>query len=123
MAQYDLTSKISENLDRHLVAPLLEFLAAQNVCVVGSCLYFWIRSYLNLKWSLCLSNVFFIVLQIYHQQEVLQSKLDLLSETKMVDYAIDVFKKLHADKEVPKVRLYYWINGFLCFGTCLKAKC
>jgi len=68
MAQYDLTSKISQNLDRHLVAPLLEFLAAQN---------------------------------IYNQQEVLQSKLDLLSETKMVDYAIDVFKKLHQDKEVP----------------------
>ncbi|OXA62558.1 eukaryotic translation initiation factor 3 subunit E-B [Folsomia candida] len=68
MAQYDLTSKISQNLDRHLVAPLLEFIAGQN---------------------------------IYNQQEVLQSKLDLLVETKMVDYAIDVFKKLHPEKEIP----------------------
>lgn len=31
MAQYDLTSKNGQYLDRHLVAPLLEFLAAQNV--------------------------------------------------------------------------------------------
>lgn len=44
-------------------------------------------------------------LQLYNQHEVLQSKLNLLSETKMVDYAIDVFKKLHADKEIPPVSL------------------
>jgi translation initiation factor 3 subunit E len=31
MAKYDLTNKIGQYLDRHLVAPLLEFLAAQNV--------------------------------------------------------------------------------------------
>jgi len=68
MAQYDLTNKIGQYLDRHLVAPLLEFLAAQST---------------------------------YNTQEVLQSKLDLLSETKMMDYVIDVFKKLHSNEEVP----------------------
>jgi len=69
MAQYDLTGKIGQYLDRHLVAPLLEFLVAEN---------------------------------IYNANDVLQSKLSLLTETKMVDYAIDVFKKLHSDQEVPQ---------------------
>jgi len=69
MAQYDLTNKIGQYLDRHLVAPLLEFLAAQS---------------------------------IYNNQEVLTSKLNLLSETKMMDYVIDVFKKLHPNEEVPQ---------------------
>jgi len=69
MAQYDLTNKIGQYLDRHLVAPLLEFLAAQS---------------------------------IYDNTEVLQSKLDLLGETKMMDYVIDVFKKLHKNETVPQ---------------------
>ncbi len=47
-----------------------------------------------------------MILQLYNPQEVLQSKLDLLTETKMVDYAIDVFKKLHPDKEIPPVSFY-----------------
>jgi len=47
--------------------------------------------------------MFGICIQIYNNQEVLQCKLDLLSGTKMVDYVIDVFKKLHPNQEVPEV--------------------
>jgi hypothetical protein len=36
----------------------------------------------------------------------LQGKLNLLGETKMMDYVIDVFKKVHPDGEVPAVDCY-----------------
>jgi len=42
--------------------------------------------------------------QLYNNQEVMVSKLNLLSETKMMDYVIDVFKTVHPNEETPKVR-------------------
>ncbi|XP_038057316.1 eukaryotic translation initiation factor 3 subunit E-A-like isoform X2 [Patiria miniata] len=68
MAEYDLTSKIGQYLDRHLVFPLLEFLSVK---------------------------------EIYHERDMLEGKLNLLSNTKMVDYIMDVYRSLHPDKEVP----------------------
>ncbi|XP_050312157.1 eukaryotic translation initiation factor 3 subunit E [Anthonomus grandis grandis] len=68
MAQYDLTSKIGQYLDRHLVFPLLEFLSAK---------------------------------EIYDETEVLKAKLDILSKTNMIDYAIDIRKQLYPHEEGP----------------------
>nr|QBH73840.1 eukaryotic translation initiation factor 3 subunit E [Franklinothrips vespiformis] len=69
MAKFDLTFKLGQYLDRHLVFPLLEFLSAK---------------------------------QIYNENELLQAKLDILSKTNMVDYAIDIRKQLMPKDEVPE---------------------
>ena len=40
-------------------------------------------------------------LQIYPAAEVQQAKLNLLSKTNMVDFAMDIHKTLHTNEEVP----------------------
>ncbi|XP_044735036.1 eukaryotic translation initiation factor 3 subunit E isoform X3 [Chrysoperla carnea] len=69
MAKYDLTSRMVQYLDRHLVFPLLEFLSAK---------------------------------EIYDENELLQAKLDILSKTSMVDYAIDIRNQLYPNDPVPE---------------------
>jgi len=68
MAEYDLTYKISQYLDRHMIFPLLEFLSSHK---------------------------------IYDEKDTLVVKLDLLSNTNMVDFAMDCYKNLNPDSEVP----------------------
>ena len=69
MAAWELTSKLGPFLDRHLVIPLLEFLAVKK---------------------------------IYDETDLLRGKLELFSNTSMVDFIIDVHKTLYPDQEVPK---------------------
>ncbi|XP_049860798.1 eukaryotic translation initiation factor 3 subunit E [Schistocerca gregaria] len=40
--------------------------------------------------------------QVYDETELLQGKLDILSKTNMVDYAIDIRRQLYPDQDVPE---------------------
>ncbi|KAL3868746.1 hypothetical protein ACJMK2_041512 [Sinanodonta woodiana] len=68
MAEFDLTTRMGQYLDRHLVFPLLEFLSVK---------------------------------ELYDEKEMLKGKLELLSNTNMVDFAMDVHKNLYPDQDVP----------------------
>lgn len=57
-------------------------------------------SELHQKHSSEICNLF---LQIYDESELLQVKLDILSKTNMVDYAIDIRKQLYPNEEIPEV--------------------
>lgn len=122
MAKFDLTSRMTKYLDRHLVAPLLEFLwakkvrertfdlydhRAQSVRFVVRQVQRRTRARESFTRSLRqLEHDFYnrvLSFQIYNENEILQVKLDILNKTNMMDYVIEIYKQLNPDKEVPEV--------------------
>jgi translation initiation factor 3 subunit E len=72
----DLTGVISGFLDRHLVMPLLDF----------------VQCHPNME-------------GVYRREDVLQAKLDLLSNTNMLDYAIEIHHELRGADVAPPTAL------------------
>lgn len=72
MPEYDLTNKVAEHLDRHMIFPLLEFLSSRK---------------------------------IYDDKSILAMKLELLTKTNMVDFAVDCYKNLNSEDEIPERKL------------------
>jgi translation initiation factor 3 subunit E len=72
IAQYDLTSVIGQYLDRHLALPLVEFLEGSDEPKRAA---------------------------LYDEKTIQTGKLALLSETNMVDFALDMHKDLYPDQE------------------------
>jgi translation initiation factor 3 subunit E len=71
--QWDLTSKVSPFLDRHMMFPLLEYL--DSLISSGTC--------------------------AYPSKDVATARLALLGPTHMVDYAMDIYQQLHPNSTIP----------------------
>ena len=72
MPEYDLTNRIAQHLDRHMIFPLLEFLSSRK---------------------------------IYDEKSILTMKLELLNNTNMVDFAVDCYRNLNDDAEIPERKI------------------
>lgn len=82
MPEYDLTTKVAEHLDRHMIFPLLEFLSSRK---------------------------------IYDDKSILTMKLELLNKTNMVDFAVDCYKNLNQEDEIPE-RKWTLILALTCLN-------
>lgn len=69
MPEYDLTSRIAQHLDRHMIFPLLEFLSSRKM---------------------------------YDEKSILTMKLELLNNTNMVDFAVDCYRNLYDNADIPE---------------------
>jgi translation initiation factor 3 subunit E len=75
LEQWDLTSKNSSYLDRHMMFPLLEYLDGLIEADKIS----------------------------YSSKDVAAARLSLLRPTHMVDYAVDIYKSVHGESaEIPE---------------------
>lgn len=76
LEQWDLTSRVSPYLDRHMMFPLLEYLD-----------------------TLILEKGMFS----YSVKDVAAARLSLLRPTHMVDYAMEIYKSIHGETaEIPR---------------------
>lgn len=49
--------------------------------------------------------------QLYAEDEILKAKIELLSQTNMVDYAMDIHKTLYHTEEVPQGRIFFPLSS------------
>nr|XP_042913456.1 eukaryotic translation initiation factor 3 subunit E-like [Parasteatoda tepidariorum] len=87
MAKWDLTPKIAQYLDRHLVFPLLEFMSVK---------------------------------EIYDERDMLLAKLDIVRNTKMIDFAIDCHKLLYPGTNIPEGKGSFLPTFYNKFYHCVS---
>lgn len=86
MPEYDLTSRIAQHLDRHMIFPLLEFLSSRKM---------------------------------YDEKSILTMKLELLNNTNMVDFAVDCYRNLYDNADIPE-RMNESINNLIIISIDLE---
>ena len=86
MPEYDLTSRIAQHLDRHMIFPLLEFLSSRKM---------------------------------YDEKSILTMKLELLNNTNMVDFAVDCYRNLYDNADIPE-RMNESINNLIILSIYLE---
>lgn len=58
---------------------------------------------MSLKGSLFHGYDLFLILQIYNENEILQTKLNILNKTNMVDYILEIRQQLNISEEESEV--------------------
>lgn len=92
MAEFDITSKVASKLDPHLFLALLDFIEQKSV----RCLPLFLIS------PSC-SYLLNPPKKIYQEKEILETKVELLKKTKLVDFHIEIYKRLHKIPESEEV--------------------
>ena len=51
--------------------------------------------------------------ELYPDEQILKSKIELLNKTNMIDYAMDIHKSLYHTEDVPEGNFFFFICGIL----------
>lgn len=51
--------------------------------------------------------MFYLLIQIYKQHDVLVAKLQILNRTNMIDYAVDIRQALYPNEPIPGVCIFF----------------
>ena len=102
MSAFDLTPKLTPFLDRHLLVPLLEFIATRDV-------YYFLDIFISYEWELTRNfDIYFT--KIYPKDQVLGVLANVLSKTRLSNKKIEIAQQLNQSTAGPL--LNYFLISF-----------